>query len=206
MNAPAFSISDVIKRGWELTKAHIGYLIVYQIILWIFVLLLTATQERVILHVLVWVALVLLKMGLYKAALLITNGIKPGYEELYQNWRQLPSWIIAGILFGLMFTLGFILLIAPGLYVWARYDLYPFAILDKQLGPVNALKEASKISEGNRWQIFLLFLACVGLNILGILALGFGLLISVPVTILAVALAYRQLQRQVINNKNLTLD
>jgi uncharacterized membrane protein len=196
MKAPAFSISDVIQRGWELTKANIGYLLVYQIILWAFVILLIATQERAILHVLIWIVVVLLKMGLYKAALLITDGIKPGYEELYQNWRQLPSWIIAGILFGFMFAFGLILLVVPGLYVWARYDLYPFAILDKQLGPINALKDASKISEGNRWQIFLLFLACVGLNILGMLVLGIGILISAPVTLIAVAIAYRQLQAQ----------
>lgn len=194
MPLSGFSISELLKRGWELTKEYLGFLIAYQIILWILVGLMAAAEDRWFLHLALWILVIFAKMGLYGAALLISREFKPGFDQLYIHWRKFFSWIIANILFGLMFVIGLILLIVPAFYVLSRYGLFPFFIIDKDSGPIEALKQSSKATEGIRWDLFLFFLAAIGINILGALVFGVGLLVTIPVTLLALTTLYRRLQ------------
>ncbi len=199
MDMQPFSISESFQEGWRLTKANLGFLIGFQIILFLLTLLFSGGHEGIrwaSWHVLGWILVILVKMGLYNSTLLITAGVKPGFDQLYRNWRMFVSWVVASILFAIMLVIGFILLIVPGCYVLAKYGFFPFFILDKNIGPLEALKQSGKATEGIRWPIFLLFLACLGLNILGALLLVVGLLITIPVTLLAVATVYRKITTQ----------
>jgi uncharacterized membrane protein len=196
MNEAPFTIGGAIREGWRLTKENIGFLIVYQIILYVILVLTGGTQEKwewSLWHFLGWIILILGKMGLYNSTLLITSGIKPNFDQLYKNWRMFFSWVVASFLFGIMLVIGFALLIVPGCYLWARYGFYPFFILDKKSGPLEALSESAATTEGIRWPVFLLFLACAGLDVLGILFFGIGLLLTVPITLLALATVYRKI-------------
>lgn len=195
MNEQPFTIGGVIKEGWELTKANLGFLLGYQIIIYIVVLLTAIPPENpkwAIFHLLASLFIILAKMGLYKSILLITVGIQPTFAQLYQNWRLIIYWILANFFFGILVTIGLILLIVPGCYWLAKYGLFPFFLLDKGIGPINAMKQSGLATKGIRWHIFLLFLACFGLNILGLLLFGIGLLFTLPITLFAVALVYRQ--------------
>lgn len=191
-----FSISGAIQEGWELTKINVGFLVVYQIILFILMWLFGDLKENWKLspiHLVGWIIIMLGKMGFYNSALLLTRGLKPSFDQFYNNWRLLLSWIIAGFLFGIMFVIGLLLLIVPGLMVWAIFGFYPFFILDKGSGPIEALQQSAEVTKGMRWHILLLFLACAGLDLLGLLCFGVGLLITAPVTLIAMASVYRKM-------------
>jgi len=69
----------------------------------------------------------------------------------------------------------------------------PYLVIDRGLGPIESMKESWRVTKGNKWQLFLLFLALIGINLLGVAALVVGLLVSVPITMLAAAHAYRTL-------------
>lgn len=199
MKSQSFSIKGALQEGWELTKVNIGFLVVYQIILFILMWLFGESQGNwrlAPIHFVGWVIIMLGKMGFYHSALLLTKGLKPSFNQFYSNWRLLLSWIIAGILFGIMFVIGLILLIVPGLMVWAIFGLYPFFILDKGSGPIEALQQSAEATKGIRWQIFLLFLACAGLDLLGLLCFGVGLLIAAPITLIALTSVYRKITGQ----------
>ncbi len=200
MDLQPFTVGGAIKEGWRLTKENLGFLLAYEIILFLVCVLLGAIHDGFILaivHFIGWLVCLLIKLGLYNSSLLITAGIKPGFDQMYKNYPLLLSWIIASILFGIMFVIGLVLLIVPGLYVWAKYGFFPFFILDKKAGPIEALKLSGKATEGIRWHIFLLFLACLGLNLLGIILLGVGLLFTIPTTLLALAIVYRRISSRI---------
>lgn len=55
------------------------------------------------------------------------------------------------------------------------------------------MKESWRITKGHKWQLLLLFLALLLVNLLGLLALFVGIFVSVPITMLAFAHAYRTL-------------
>jgi uncharacterized membrane protein len=58
------------------------------------------------------------------------------------------------------------------------------------------LKESWRITNGNKWQLFLFGLVLIGLNLVGLLALVVGLLVTAPITWLAATHAYRTLASQ----------
>lgn len=191
-----FTIKGALQEGWRLTKENMGFLFVFQFILYLLVLITGRIQETsdwAVWGLIGWFVVVLTKIGLYRSTLLIADGIKPGLDQLYQNWQLFFSWVVASFLFGIMFILGLVLLIIPAFYVGARYGFFPFFILDKNSGPLEALSQSAQATEGIRWPIFLLFLACMGLNLLGLLFFGIGLFITVPVTLIALAKVYRKL-------------
>lgn len=205
MHLRGFSIKEMFQEGWRLTKENIVFLICFQIILFVLTALFSGAQEGfptaqedfkwswMPWHLLGWIVIIVIKVGLYNSTLLITKGIKPGFEQLYSNWPRFISWVVSSFLVALMITVGLILFIVPGLYLWGKYGLFPFFILDKGYGPIEALKAAGKASEGIRWKLLLFFLACVGLDLLGALFFLIGLFITVPVTLLAMASVYRKL-------------
>lgn len=76
------------------------------------------------------------------------------------------------------------------------FALAPYAFIDKKCGPIEALKQSVRITKGNRGRVILFFFTMALLNLFGALLLIVGLLVSVPVTLLAFAHLYRTLSGQ----------
>ena len=68
-----------------------------------------------------------------------------------------------------------------------------YLVVDRGAGPIEAIKESWRITKGHKWQLFLLMLTLILLNIAGIIAFVIGVLVTIPVTWLAVTHAYRAL-------------
>lgn len=71
-----------------------------------------------------------------------------------------------------------------------------FLVVDRGLDPLEALHRSSVLTEGTRFRLFLFLLLCFGLNVLGALAFGVGLLFTIPATALAFAYVYRRLEER----------
>jgi len=57
------------------------------------------------------------------------------------------------------------------------------------------MRRSAVLTEGYRWRLFLLGLACIPILALGLLALCVGIFLALPVCYTAFALAFRWLQR-----------
>jgi uncharacterized membrane protein len=68
-----------------------------------------------------------------------------------------------------------------------------FLVIEKNMKPIEALKESARMTKGSRWKLFLLGLALTGLTILGMIPLMLGLFIAAPLSMLALVHAYRTL-------------
>lgn len=117
--------------------------------------------------------------------------------SLKNLWHPKPFWkfAAAAILGGIAMFIGLLLLIVPGIILGVLLVFFPFIIIEKGTGPIAALKESAALTKGNRWKIFWLSLAMLGINILGLLALVVGLFVTIPVTYLALVHAYRELSQ-----------
>jgi uncharacterized membrane protein len=67
-------------------------------------------------------------------------------------------------------------------------------MIDQRLEPVEALRASSRLTAGSKGQLVLFGLTLVGVNLLGALAFGVGLLFTVPTCYLAAGQVFRQLQ------------
>ena len=81
----------------------------------------------------------------------------------------------------------------PGIIWSLKYAFVRYFIVDKGLSIKEAFLESSKITSGSKWNIFWLSILIAIINILGALAFGVGLLLSIPITIMAYAYVYRKL-------------
>lgn len=193
MTIATFSIKNVLNNAWELTKANLGFLVAYQLIL----IALTAGYSLIdnwVVNIVIYLAATIAHMGFVKSAILIVNGIKPTFDQLYIHWKKIISWLLGGFFYVLLISIGLFLLIIPGIYFMIRYGFYGYLIVDKDYGPIESLQVSSRATRGIKWKLFELFLVLILINLIGFFLLGIGLLISIPVSILAVATIYKMIQ------------
>lgn len=112
-------------------------------------------------------------------------------------WRYLGGTI----LFSLIIIGGLILFIVPGIIWGLKYQFALPLIVDKKLTVRDALQTSGKITKGHKGWIFGLMILLGLINIAGILALGFGLLVTIPLTNIAFIWAYRVLSQNSQNKK-----
>jgi uncharacterized membrane protein len=120
---------------------------------------------------------------------------EPEAVELHDLIHLKAFWRYLGmsIVFFVSVVIGFILLIVPGIIIAIGWSFAPYLVIEQGAGPIDALKRSWELTRGNRWKLFLLGLALIGINILGVCALLVGLLVTLPVTTLAGVHAYRTL-------------
>jgi uncharacterized membrane protein len=139
---------------------------------------------------------IIARMGRVKLSLKAHDTIETaGWSDA---WAPHPFWrfIGAGFLVGLVVFVGFILLIIPGI-VWAiRYMFVQYIVMDRGLTPLQAMRESSRITYGHKWPLFELAILLLLLNIVGLICLVVGLLVTVPVSWLAITHAYRTLSEK----------
>jgi uncharacterized membrane protein len=138
----------------------------------------------------------LLQLNFIRILLSYLDGTKLPIRELFVYNPKLWRFIGASILYGLIVLGGLILLIIPGL-IWAiKYSLYPYTIIDKNDRAVQAIKRSGELTSGAKLQLLVFFIILGAINILGIIAFGIGLLITIPLTNLAIVYVYRRLSTQ----------
>jgi uncharacterized membrane protein len=122
----------------------------------------------------------------------------PESAKISDFWHPHPFWgyFAATILYTIIVLIGLVLLIVPGVMAITALMFTQTLVIDRKLGPVEALRESMRITRGHRWSLLALLLLVILINIIGLLALIVGILISAPITSIAVIHAYRTLSRQ----------
>ncbi|HUQ72826.1 MAG TPA: hypothetical protein VM165_25080, partial [Planctomycetaceae bacterium] len=116
--------------------------------------------------------------------------------DLFSGGKYL--WRMGGstILFVLMVILGFVCLIIPGIIISLMFFPYQYVLVDEDPPGIDCLWRAKTYTDGNKGTIFLLFLAAFGINLLGACALIVGMVFTVPLTTLMMAVAYCKMTGQ----------
>ena len=135
----------------------------------------------------------LVDIGLIKIALKFNDNQKVDYKDLFSGTKVFWKYVGGSILYGLIVFAGFLLLIIPGIIWSIKFQYYSYLIIDKGLGPIDALKQSSTITQGLKWDLLVFNLALIGVLILGFLALFVGLFWAIPTNMLATAYVYRKL-------------
>jgi uncharacterized membrane protein len=203
MTNKRFSMSEAIRFGWDATKANllflIGVIVLTGIIGGLPQLLSDRNQSSALSCVLSLISIILntlIGLGLTKVTLDLAERRTPQLSDLWAPAPLFLNYLLAEIIFGVMFTIGLVFLVVPGIIVAVVFGLYAYVIVDRGAGPIEALSRSAEITKGVRMDLFIFGLLLIGINILGALVLLVGLLISVPVSMVAGAYVYRQLDAQ----------
>ncbi len=137
---------------------------------------------------------VFLMLGFTRIALNIVSGKQVAVGMLFGQGDKVLRAFFAGILFGLMVAVGFLLLIFPGIYLLLRYGQYMNAIVDKDMGIMDSFAYSARLTENNRLNVFVIVLFSILIMIAGFLACFVGLLFAYPMIGVLWAVAYRWMQ------------
>lgn len=112
-------------------------------------------------------------------------GMMFGYFE-----RTLKLFLLY-LTMSLMIVVGFILLILPGIYLTVAYVMALPLLIEKNMGVWDAL-ETSRKAISKRWfTVFAIFILLGALFVLSAIPLGIGLIWTLPLTVLVMAVMYK---------------
>jgi uncharacterized membrane protein len=94
---------------------------------------------------------------------------------------------------GLLTGLGFVLLIIPGIYLAVSWSMAVPLILFKKMEFWDAMEASRQIVGKKWWSFFGMFLLLILLNIGGLLLLGIGLFVTIPLTSCVLYAAYHRI-------------
>ncbi len=78
---------------------------------------------------------------------------------------------------------GFLFFIVPGVMLWLGLSMVPMLVIDKNLRYLDAIQASWRLMKGHKGDYFVFAFVMGLLNIVGALACGIGLLITVPISI-----------------------
>ena len=101
--------------------------------------------------------------------------------------------LLLSLVAGLFIGIGTLLLIIPGVYLAVAYLFASYLVVDRRLDFWPAM-ELSRLTVNPRWFGYFAFLLLLALlNLAGAIALGVGLLVTIPLSFCTVTAAYADL-------------
>lgn len=198
-----FSIRESIRFGWEKTRTHSG--LVFKVVITLFAIqfgssiaskVLEGTLEGVFATLLFTIVGVVVGAGFANVALKLSKSQHTDYADIIPPLGIVWEYAVATLLVVLIILGGFILLIIPAFYFALRYMFVNFAVLEGE-GITGSLRASAKMTLGVKWKLLKFGIVMIGVNILGALAFMIGLLVTIPVTLIASAYVYDILKKRV---------
>ncbi len=135
--------------------------------------------------------------GFFRMALDAYAGGSPSIQTLFSSSGEVfGRFAVAWILSWLAFSFGLVLFIIPGIILGVGFMFAPLFVIENGARGIEALRASWSATKGHRWNLFLVSLTLYGFSILGALALGVGLLITMPMVAIALVYLYRELEKK----------
>lgn len=159
-------------------------------------------------------------IGLIRITFAFCDGNHPKFSTLFNArgcfWRYIGTALLYGLIImaasaagvlvpRFLFVTAFIpysgLLILIAVVIMTvilsiKFSLCLYFVIDKKLGPVNALRASSRATTGVKLSLFVFGILCGLINFVGVLCFIIGLFATLPTVMVAMALVYRQLSAQ----------
>ncbi len=197
-----FTSGEAISFGWEKMKKNFWFFVGLLFIAWLIQAIPSGISSAIgdkmaplvfLLAVAAWVIQLIVNMGLIKIILDIVDKGTASLGDLLSQTKFFLNFLAGSILYGLIVIGGLLLLIVPGI-VWAiKYQFFSYLIIDKNLGPIEALKKSGEITAGSKGAIFGLDILLILINLLGLLCLVVGLFVTIPLSMVAKGYVFRKL-------------
>ncbi|MFC9896117.1 hypothetical protein ACFVMC_20720 [Nocardia sp. NPDC127579] len=212
-----FSVSNAVSFGWQRFKGNpvpwVGATALFGILLGVVTGATGGFDDEAdtaglltLSAVLTWLLTTLFWNVFTQAALAEVAGQRPSLNE-FTKLKNLGPFLIASVVLGvlgvvaqplvgsgnlLLSLIGVICAVAALVVAFLLQWTYLF-IIDRELGAVEAMKSSLTAVRANLGPVLLLTVTLAALNILGALLCGLGLLVTIPVSVIAAAWAYRLL-------------
>ena len=191
-------VKDCLKHGWNTFKARPWFFVGVTVLIAVIQMISSGIQSSVP-DIAGFFLSVIISTLLYSGVITLFLKAEADAKSASLNdlWNPEPFWRYLGVsvLIGIAVIVGLVFLIIPGIFFAIIFSFAGYLAVDKKMSPIAAMKESVHMTKGNRWKLLLLGLAVFVLSFIGALPLLLGLLVVVPVAMIANLHAYRVLQK-----------
>jgi len=203
MKGNKFPISESVRYGWDVFKDNVGFFIGFLIIIllvnFFFSFFANLFERKLPFFAFLFslgslLAGIVINIVAIKIALRFCDGkATPKMRDISFSAATFYKFVLGYFLYTLIVLAGFLLLIIPGIIWSIKYLYIVYLIVDKESGPLEAMKQSARITDGVKWELFAFMLLLMVINMAGALFFIIGLFVTIPVTMVAMAYMYRKL-------------
>ena len=121
------------------------------------------------------------------------TGRKHEFGDLFKGFNFFIPTLVAGLLIGLFTFLGMFACLVGSLVVSAMYNFTYLFIVDKRMDFWPAMQASHAVVKNDYFGFTMFVLLAILVNMLGFVCCMVGVLVSMPVTIAAITVAYQEL-------------
>lgn len=149
-----------------------------------------------LLNVVLYVVQLTLSVGLIKIALGVVDGRSVKIDLLWESvsdFKLIVYYFLISLIVSLATGVGLLLLVIPGVIVMVRLSLAMYYVVDRMQSPMDALRSSWNATKGLFFGLLIFFIVVGVMNIIAALLLALPLLVTVPVSMVAMARVYRKI-------------
>lgn len=186
-NGYEFRMSDYINRGYELFKQNMGLFIAFTVLFFI----------------IMWVSAFIpfsgllisapLGMGMAIAAFAISRQKPVEMGTFFQGFNFFLPLLVVSLVSGILTMVGFFLLLIPGIYLAVAYGFSSYLVVFQKMEFWDAMEGSRKLITKNWFSFFGFFIVLGLINLAGAIALGVGLLFTIPITACAIYASFESI-------------
>ncbi|MEM4714227.1 MAG: hypothetical protein QXQ79_01660 [Candidatus Nanoarchaeia archaeon] len=159
-------------------------------------------SSSLILSLILIIFMIFIMLFVDAAIILKTHSLiqrqKTSWQEIFSNaGKRIPKFFISALLVSIFVAAGIFALIIPGIYLSIKFALFKPAVVLNKKG--FGVAEAWKLSKGNWWGIFIVYLLFTMTSFLLVFIPFIGVLIQIflirPAQNIALTLIYHQLKK-----------
>ena len=197
-------IGDYFGRGWEIFKTKAPLFVLFTV----FLVLLNVVVSMLpfplgsrgedgmsngILSFALSVVTPVLSAGYYFVAFQVARGRSAVFNDFFRGFNKFLPIFLTALVAGILTAIGFVLLVIPGIYLAVAYLFVQPLVIDKNADFWQAMETSRQLITKKWFSFFGLLLVIALLNFAGLLLLGVGLLVTVPLSVCIIAAAYEDI-------------
>ncbi len=195
-------IEDALRFGWTTFKKNVKLILAIEIAAAVTLAVIGGASEilesrgwyhEFAMSIAYFIVTMIIYLGAVKVALKFRDGEKADFANMFDSFGILVPFMAAAVVTKVAIGLGLLFLVVPGIVIAVRFCMFGFVVVGEGRGPIEAIRRSVQLTDRVGVDLFLFGMLCLGLNMLGMMALLVGVFVSLPVTALAAAHVYRHL-------------
>jgi len=188
----AVKIGDYIGTGWETFKKNPGGFVGFTLVVFLINVAVakinqSASPVGTLISLLVSGPL---NAGFLIVAFKLLKNRATTFGDFFRGFNNFLPLFLVSLVSSVMIGIGFVLLLLPGIYLAVAYTFALPLVLEKKMNFWDAMEFSRKLISKNWFSFFGFAFVLVLVNLAGGLLLGVGLLVTIPLSVCAIAAAY----------------
>jgi len=186
-----FKFSEYISRGVDLFQINIGGFVSYTLI---YVIIILGSNFIPSYGSLIGIILgPPLLVGYYIVANKLRKEESFEFGDFFLGFQILIPLIIANLIITIFTLVGLVAFIIPGIYLAVAYMFTQFFIVFHGCNFWEAMEASRQLITKNWWYLLGLLFVITLINLLGVLLIGIGLLVSIPISYCIIYAAFEDI-------------